>query len=128
MFFYLDFNGAIEGIVYTARFFISMIFSLVLFETMSFWQLLNAFEGLEKFFPFFKKRHFSLIISLTINFIPQIFITWHKINRAARARSTKNQNVIKKTYSFIMQFFALLSCLLQSAKQTRKAVLNRGFF
>ncbi|MGL4985707.1 MAG: energy-coupling factor transporter transmembrane component T family protein [Treponemataceae bacterium] len=127
LFFYLDFAGGKEGLLYTARFFISMIFSLVLFETMSFLQLIDAIESLEKIIPPLKKTKLTWIISITINFIPKVFTTWQKTNYAAQARITKKQNIVQKIVYFTMQIFAMLSCLLQLAELTRKAIANRIF-
>jgi biotin transport system permease protein len=70
----------------------------------------------------------ALVISLAINFIPQIFETWNRVNLAARARSVsrKRKNLHTVITTAYLELQALFSCLLYQAETTRQAVLNRS--
>ncbi len=103
-----------SGLLYTARFFISALAAQCVFETTTMVQIQEALR-------------LPLVVSLAINFIPQIFSEWEKIKLAARARVPKaaRKNPIRACALFVSQLEALLLSMLQKAETTRKAVANR---
>lgn len=127
--FFINLNGLFSGILYTVRFFSTTLLALVVFETTSSIQIKESLENLENFlakiFPFIKKMNFSLVISLAINFIPQVFEKYNCVKIASFARSPSKKNFNSKLRTFFVQMQSLLSCLLYQAEITRKAVLNR---
>ena len=93
-----------------------------IFETTSIYQLENELDKI----PLFKRFRISQTISLTILFIPLIFRNWTKIQNAIKARSVKNsKNNFIKINNLFQSFSTLLSYLLNTAENTRKAILNR---
>ena len=121
------------GMLYTARFFVATLYALVFFETTSSSQIIESIENIqtvaERIFPPFKylfiRCNFSLIIGLTIGFIPRLFAAWQQINIATKARSRKTKNPILIIKIYLSMFSALLSTALYIAATTRLAVLNR---
>lgn len=127
----LNLNGCAAGILYTVRFFITTFTAQTIFETTSSLEIKGAVEsvqdGIAHIFPPLRKWNPALVISLAINFIPQIFDTWSSVRTAARARTLSGKKsiaqAIRKLYQEIQ---SLISCLLFKAETTRKAILNRG--
>ena len=117
-----NFENTIKGLLYAARLFVTSFIALIIFETTSIYQLENELDKI----PLFKKFKISKTISLTILFIPLIFVNWNKIQNAIKARSVKKtKNIFIKVNNLFQSFSTLLSCLLNSAENTRKAILNR---
>ena len=107
-------DGAAYGLLYTARFLASALAAQCVFETTTMVQIQEALR-------------LPLVVTLTINFIPQIFGEWEKIKLAARARTSPNarKNPAKACALFLSQLQALLLVMLQKAETTRRAVANR---
>ena len=117
-----NFENSIKGLLYTVRLFITSFIALTIFETTSIYQLENELDKI----PLFKKFRISKTISLTILFIPLIFSNWTKIQNAIKARNVKkSKNIFIKINNLFQSFSTLLSCLLNTAENTRKAILNR---
>ena len=76
------------------------LFSLVIFETTSRLEILDALTCLEDktaiIIPFVKKIRLALILSITITFIPEIFNCWNKVSLAAAARTPIGKNGKRK--------------------------------
>ncbi len=131
-----DFAQIPHGILYTARFFIATVFVLIFFETTSTSQITDSFQKIQDIiatiFPpfkkFFYKHNPARIMGLAIGFIPRVFATWEKVRLASLARThIKKQNRVKNFIFIIeVQFSALLSCMINVAETTRKAVINRS--
>lgn len=123
---YLDFSQVKDGFLYIAQFFVTTLAAQVFFDTTSTYQIQVSLEKIQaivfKVFPFLKKINFALFVAITIHFIPLVFETWEKVNKAARSRIINRKIGIK---NLLPVFFAFFSCLLQTAEQTRKAILNR---
>lgn len=84
-------------------------------------------DGIAHIFPPLRKWNPALVISLAINFIPQIFDTWSSVRTAARARTLSGKKSIAQAIRILYQEIqSLISCLLFKAETTRKAILNRG--
>lgn len=127
----LNLNGCAAGILYTVRFFITTFTAQSIFETTSSLEIKEAVEsvqnGIAYIFPLLKKWNPALVISLAINFIPQVFDTWNSVHRAARARTVSGKKNIAQTIRITYQEIqSLISCLLFKAETTRKAIMNRG--
>lgn len=155
----LDLLQLPDGLLYTLRFLVTATSALILFETTSRLQMLEALEQVEdllkKIFPPLKKFHVARIVSIAIGFIPEIFTVWNQVNLAARARmqtttslrsatdswsvagtrSTANSqsatgkqkiSIKRRIAILVAEFSALLSCMMQRAEETRKAVENRS--
>jgi biotin transport system permease protein len=128
----LSLTGLKAGILYTVRFFATALAAQVVFETTSSIQIKDALESAQnaiaRIFPPLRKLNPALVISLAINFIPQIFETWNRVNLAARARSAsrKRKNIHTIITTAYLELQALFSCLLYQAETTRQAVLNRS--
>lgn len=107
-------DGAAYGLLYTARFLTSALAAQCVFETTTMVQIQDAL-------------HLPLVVTLCINFIPQIFSEWEKIKLAARARTNAKtqKNPAKACALFLGQLQALLFVMLQKAETTRRAVANR---
>ncbi len=119
-----DFKKSLEGILYLSRLLTTSLIALIVFDTTSVYQLENDLDKI----PLFKKFKISQTISLTILFIPLIFRTWNKIQLASQSRNIKNKNsLILKLQNLFQSFSTLFSCILNSAENTRKAILNRKF-
>ena len=129
-FFGINLLGLYDGLLYTVRFFITALAAQVVFETTSALEIQDAFESLQtiaaKIIPPLRKWNPAFVISLAINFIPEVFETWNKVNLAARAR-TKDSHARKNTIFILYQeLLALFSCLLHFAEMKRQAILNRS--
>lgn len=127
---FLNLNGCAAGILYTVRFFITTFTAQTVFETTSSLEIKGAAESVQNaaahIVPPLKKWNPALVISLAINFIPQIFDTWNSVHTAARARSNAGKKNLVQTMRITYQELqSLLSCLLFKAETTRKAILNR---
>lgn len=124
----LNFLESFSGLLYTFRFFITSFFALIVFSTTSSYEITNTFTTIEnifcKPFPFLRKLQIALIISSTIKFIPLVFSTWDKVSIAVKSRKRNNSfsNFLSRTIQCIS---STLSCLLQSAQETQKAINNR---
>ena len=119
-----DFKKSLEGVLYLSRLLTTSLIALIVFDTTSVYQLENDLDKI----PLFKKFKISQTISLTILFIPLIFRTWNKIQLASKSRNIKNKNsLILKLQNLFQSFSTLFSCILNSAENTRKAILNRKF-
>ena len=117
-----NFENSLKGLLYTVRLFVTSFIALIIFETTSIYQLENELDKI----PLFKKFKISKTISLTILFIPLIFVNWNKIQNAIKARSVKKtKNIFIKINNLFQSFSTLLSYLLNTAENTRKAILNR---
>lgn len=128
--FYYDKDGFSGAVVWCFRFFISSFVSVCIFETtspLSIKETLEYFENfIAKIIPPFKKLSFSLVVSLTINFIPQFFSTWNKTDLAVNARTNKKKFVFFEIPVLVKQFKAFFSISINQAETTRKAMLNRS--
>lgn len=121
-----------DALLYTFRFFMSSLSAFILFDTTSPVEIKFAFETAQnhiaKIFPAIKKINPAMIITLAVNFIPQIFSTWRRIDLATKARLGKNRR--KNPLAFIRILYAemtaLLSCLINQAETKRKALVNRS--
>ncbi len=128
----IDVDGLYSGILYTVRFFITALSAEVIFETTSGIQIKNSIEELQnkvaRFFPLIKKWNPALVISLAINFIPEVFSTWNKVHKAALSRTDKKsrKNLIVVINMSMQELQTLISCLLYQAENKRKALLNRS--
>ncbi len=112
--FYFSTDGLAYGIVYTLRFFITSFMAQTVFETTSSVQIKEAL-------------HLPLVITLAINFIPEIFSAWSQIKNAARARNgNKKKGFVRRIQIAYFELETLFSILLKKAEETRKAVLNRS--
>ena len=117
-----NFENSLKGLLYGSRLFVTSFIALIIFETTSIYQLENELDKI----PLFKKFNISKTISLTILFIPLIFSNWTKIQNAIKSRSIKkSNNIFIKINNLFQSFSTLLSCLLNTAENTRKAILNR---
>lgn len=128
--FSFSFVGIRAGILYTIRLGTVSLLALITFETTTRLQIQDSFETLEsllqKIFPPFRKIPFALAISVTIGFIPEIFATWNKIQKASAARiPCKKLSVVRRIEIFLAQISALFSCMLSKAEQTRRALVAR---
>ncbi|NLC93270.1 MAG: hypothetical protein GX677_07410 [Treponema sp.] len=131
-FFSIDLNGLASGILYTIRFFITVLAAEVIFETTSILEIKSSIENAQDvvsvIFPPLKKWNPALILTLAINFIPEVFSSWNKVHYAAMARmeNTKRKNLAEIIFIYIQQLQTLLSCLFAHAENTRKALMNRS--
>ena len=107
-------DGAAYGLLYTARFWASALAAQCVFETTTMVQLQDALR-------------LPLVVTLSINFIPQIFSEWEKIKLAARARTSAKtrKNPAKACALFLRELQALIFAMLQKAETTRRAAANR---
>lgn len=125
----LNILGFFEGLLYTARFLISMAFSLVIFETTSRLQILDALEQIEnafaKIIPPIKKLYLAYIISVTICFIPEIFSAWNNITLATKARTPHKASIKNKAINLYSRLMALFYAMFEYAENSRKAISNR---
>lgn len=127
----INLNGLAAGIAYSIQLILVSFAAQLLFETTSSLQIKNSLEAVQdaaaKIIPPVKKLNLALILSLAINFMPEVFETWRKVNLASRARmnSSKKRQPVKITV-IAQEFIALFSCLLIKAETTRKALLNRS--
>ena len=124
------FVGIKYGAWYTVRFFITALAAQCVFETTSALEIQNSFEcaqnAVAKVFKPVKKMNPALVLSLAINFIPEVFATWNRVDLAVRARSAaKGKNKFSLRILGV-RFTAFFLCLLERAESKRMAVLNRG--
>lgn len=126
----IDPVGIKYGALYTVRFFITALAAQCVFETTSALEIQNSFEcaqnAVAKVFKPVKKMNPALVLSLAINFIPEVFATWNRVDLAVRARSAakgKNKFSLRILGVRLTAFFL---CLLEHAESKRMAVLNRG--
>lgn len=126
-----NYSALFSDLLYTFRFFVTALFSLVVFETTSRLQIMETLCSLEnkicRIIPSFKKLNFAMLISITITFIPAIFSEWSKISTAAAARSnlSKKGKIKFSVSSASAQITALFLNMLQYAEEVRRAVTNR---
>ncbi|MGN0729540.1 CbiQ family ECF transporter T component [Treponema sp.] len=126
--FRLNKDALAYGILYTARFFITSLAAQIVFETTSPLQIQNTLEhlqsGIAKIIPQIARLNPALTVSLAINFIPEIFSTWSRVELAVKARMPGKSKASIRILS--QQLTTFLSCLLHSAEIKRMAVLNRS--
>lgn len=126
-----NYSALFSDLLYTFRFFVTALFSLVVFETTSRLQIMETLCSLEnkicRIIPSLKKLNFAMLISITITFIPAIFSEWSKISTAAAARSnlSKKGKIKFSVSSASAQITALFLNMLQYAEEVRRAVTNR---
>lgn len=126
-----NYSALFSDLFYTFRFFVTALFSLIVFETTSKLEIMDTLCGVEnkicKIIPSFKKLNSAMLISITITFIPEIFSEWNKIRTAATARSKLNKKGKPKfsINSANAQITALFLNMLQYAEEVRRAVTNR---
>lgn len=117
--------------LYIFRFFTTALFSLVIFETTSRLEIMDALSAIEsklaKLIPAVKKIRLALILSIAITFIPEIFNCWNKVSMAAAARSKMKKNGKRKITLHIMnaQLTAFFFNMLDYAEKVRRAICNR---
>lgn len=126
-------SGLMAGLIYTARLSITAIAALVVFETTTRRQIQEVFEKVEivlqKIFPPLKKVRLALMISTSINFIPEIFSVWNQIQLATFSKMPAKKLPLSRRISVATaQIFALFSCMLERAEETRKAIVNKCGF
>ena len=126
----LSADGAVSGLLYTLRFFITAFCAETIYETTSSLEIKECLESIELFIakviPPVKKLKAAFVISMAINFIPLVFGTWEKVHLAAKARQNKKPGFTGTAHQLFCEFEALFSCLLFRAETRRKAVLNRS--
>lgn len=105
-------DGFAYGLLYTARFFTTAFLAQTVFETTSMIQIQDSL-------------HLPKIITLSINFIPQIFYEWNKIKLASKARRPGTKNPVKIAGAFLFEIQALFLTMLSKAENVRRAVENR---
>ena len=126
-----NYSALLSDLLYTFRFFVTALFSLIVFETTSKLEIMDTLCSVEnkicKIIPSFKKLNSAMLISITITFIPEIFSEWNKIRTAATARSKLNKKGKPKfsINSVNAQITALFLNMLQYAEEVRRAVTNR---
>ena len=126
-----NYSALFSDLLYTFRFFVTALFSLIVFETTSKLEIMDTLCGLEnkicKIIPPFKKLNSAMLLSITITFIPEIFSEWNKIRTAATARSRLNKKGKPKfsINAINAQITALFLNMLQYAEEVRRAVTNR---
>lgn len=125
---FFDAGALAYGISYTARFFAASLASEVIFETTSPVEISDALEQLQgalvHVIPPLKKVRAAQVLSLAINFVPQVFATWNKVSLAAKARGGSRAR--GKVGVVLQEFTSLFSCLLRFAEVKRMAILNRS--
>lgn len=123
----------VEGLwfcgLYTVRFFVAAFASELIYETTSLLEIKSALEDVEIFFariiPPLKKVRLSFLLALAMNFIPEIFALWTRVRIASRSRSQKKISLIRFVQVINKETECLFSCLIRSAENKRKAILNR---
>lgn len=123
-------KGIYEGLIYCARFSFVSFFAEIVFETTSSLEIRRCLENVENViafvFPPIKKINPSLIVSLAITFIPQVFETWNRVHLAVRSKSPQKRKSLHQAVSILMtELTALISCLIRSAETKRLSLLNR---
>ena len=126
--FFFDAGALAYGVSYTARFFAASLASEVVFETTSPVEIGEALECLQgaiaHVIPPLKKVRVAEVLSLAINFVPEVFATWNKVSLAAKARGAARAR--GKVGVVLQEFTSLFSCLLRFAEVKRMAILNRS--
>ncbi len=107
-------DSAAYALLYTARFFVSALAAQCVFETTTMLQMQEALR-------------LPLVVTLAINFIPQIFSEWQKIKLAARSRTSerRRKNIFGAASIALFEMQALLFVMLEKAETKRKALENR---
>lgn len=102
------------ALLYTARFFVSALAAQCVFETTTMLQMQEALR-------------LPLVVTLAINFIPQIFSEWQKIKLAARSRTSarRRKSIFGAASIALFEMQALLFVMLEKAETKRKALENR---
>ena len=125
---FFDAGALAYGISYTARFFAASLASEVVFETTSSVEISEALECLQgalaRVILPLKKVRVAQVLSLAINFVPEVFATWNKVSLAAKARGAARAR--GKVRVLLQEFTSLFSCLLRFAEVKRMAILNRS--
>lgn len=107
-------ESAAYALLYTARFFVSALAAQCVFETTTMLQMQEALR-------------LPLVVTLAINFIPQIFSDWQKIKLAARSRTSahRRKSLFGAASIALFELQALLFVMLEKAETKRKALENR---
>ena len=107
-------DSAAYALLYTARFFVSALAAQCVFETTTMLQMQEALR-------------LPLVVTLAINFIPQIFSEWQKIKLAARSRTSarRRKSLFGAASLALFEMQALLFVMLEKAETKRKALENR---
>ena len=107
-------GSAAYALLYTARFFVSALAAQCVFETTTMLQMQEALR-------------LPLVVTLAINFIPQIFSEWQKIKLAARSRTSarRRKSIFGAASIALFEMQALLFVMLEKAETKRKALENR---
>ncbi len=107
-------GSAAYALLYTARFFVSALAAQCVFETTTMLQMQEALR-------------LPLVVTLSINFIPQIFSEWQKIKLAARSRTSarRRKSIFGAASIALFEMQALLFVMLEKAETKRKALENR---
>lgn len=107
-------GSAAYALLYTARFFVSALAAQCVFETTTMLQMQEALR-------------LPLVVTLAINFIPQIFSEWQKIKLAARSRTSarRRKSLFGAASIALFELQALLFVMLEKAETKRKALENR---
>lgn len=102
------------ALLYTARFFVSALAAQCVFETTTMLQMQEALR-------------LPLVVTLAINFIPQIFSEWQKIKLAARSRTSarRRKSLFGAASLALFEMQALLFVMLEKAETKRKALESR---
>ncbi len=107
------------------RFFVSMQITALFLRTTSSMQLKTGISDIEtairKILPVSKKNRFTQYFLLFLLFIPQIFQTWHSLEKAWFARQGKNG--VRK---IIILFPQLITVCMHHAYTVHLAMLNRN--
>ncbi|MCR5080488.1 MAG: energy-coupling factor transporter transmembrane protein EcfT [Treponema sp.] len=123
--------GMIEGVLYCSRFALISFFAEIIFETTSSLEIRICLEQIENAFsliiPPLKKIRLSLIISLAITFIPQVFEKWNQVHLAVKSRCPKKRKLHQSVSILMTELTALISCLLRAAETKRLSILNRTY-
>lgn len=123
-----------SAFLYAFRFFMSALAALIFFHTTPPVEIKFTLEALQeqagKIFPFarrfIRKRNPALLLTLAIHFIPAVFQTWSRIDRAAKARLPRRKRRCIAPTRLYGELTALLSCMIQQAENKRKAIVNRS--
>ena len=117
--------------LYIARFLVTVLVSLVVFETTSRIQILDVFvcieNALSRVVPPVKKLHLALVFSVALTFIPEVFACWERVRLASAARTPLKKNG-KRAFcaaSLSAQMTAFFLNMLQYAEEVRRAICNR---
>ena len=127
----LNIAGLKNDLLYISRFFVTVLASLVVFETTSRLELFDFFvqaeDAVSRVIPPFKKMNAALILSVTITFIPEVFACWSRVSLAAAARTPVSRKG-RRHFSICAinaQITAFFLNMLQYAEEVRRAVNSR---